>query len=242
MTSRTRLILFDMDYTLVSVGRQHHEGYRVALGEVYGIDGRPDSQLHQGNTQPNIIRSICQDHGLSRDVIEAGLAQSLRRLSDITISLLDQDLRSAVLPGVVGLLDTLEASGQLLGVVTGRAEAAARVILERSALLRYFSVGAYGDEGDQREDIVRLAIKRATKLHNFKREHCCLVVVGDAPRDLHAARALSARTVAVASGHHTMAELAQCRPDAILSDFQDQQVALDAILGNHPSALCWERP
>ncbi len=234
MTSRTRLILFDMDYTLVNVGQQHHEGYRVALGEVYGIDGRPDSQLHQGNTQPNIIRAICRDHGLSRDVIEAGLAQALGRLSEVTISLLDQDLRSAVLPGVVSLLDSLESAGQVLGAVTGRAQAAARVILERSALIRYFLVGAFGDEGDQREDILRLAVKRATKLCKFEREGQGLVVVGDAPRDIHAAKVLSARTVAVASGYHTVAELAQCNPDAILLNFQDQRLALDAILGNHP--------
>lgn len=236
MRSRTRLILFDMDYTLVNVGQQHHEGYRVALGEVYGIDGRPDGHLHQGHTQPNIVRMICQDHGLSRDLIESGLAQSLKRLSEVTISLLDADLRSAVLPGVVSLLDTLEVAGHLLGVVTGRAEAAARVILERSALLRYFPVGAFGDEGGQREDILRLAIQRATRLRDFKREQYGLVVVGDAPRDVQAARVLRARTVAVASGCHSLDELAQCSPDAILSNFKDRERTLDAILGNHQLA------
>ncbi len=235
-------MLFDMDYTLVCVGQQHHEGYRVALGEVYGFDGKPDSQLHQGNTQPNIIRAICQDHELSRDVTEAGLAQSLKRLSEVTISLLDQDLRSAVLPGVVSLLDRLESGGQLLGLVTGRAEAASRVILERSALLHYFPVSAFGDEGDQREDILRLAIRRAKELRNFKHEQHSLVVVGDAPRDIHAAKVLRARTVAVASGYHTMAELAQCSPDAMLPNFQNQQLALDAILGCHRSTVDRERP
>jgi phosphoglycolate phosphatase-like HAD superfamily hydrolase len=110
------------------------------------------------------------------------------------------------------------------------------VILERSALQRYFPVGAFGDEGGQREDILRLAMQRATRLGSFKRQRQGLVVVGDAPRDVQAARALRARTVAVASGYHSLDELAQCDPNALLSNFKDRERTLDAILGNHQLA------
>jgi phosphoglycolate phosphatase-like HAD superfamily hydrolase len=224
-----KLILFDMDHTLVDVGEQHQMAYQVALRTAYGFDGQPDIRLHQGQTQPNIIRMICRDHGLSQKVTENGLAQALRLLSEVTISLLDHDLRSAVLPGVRNLLDALENHGHTLGLVTGRAEQAARAILERSSLQRHFQCAAFGDEGETREDLLRLAIQRSVRPAAFELGQDGLVVVGDAPLDLQAAHALGARAIAVATGHHTMDELAQYRPAAVLPHFKDWQAALAVL-------------
>jgi phosphoglycolate phosphatase len=226
-----KLILFDLDHTLVAVGNQHHEAYRTALQSVYGVEGGPDMQRHQGHTQPNIIRMICQSKGLRQEVIEVGLPDALRLLSEVTISLLPADLHGAVLSGVVDLLPALRARGHVLGLVTGRARASGQVILERSGLAPYFSVRAFGDEADRREDMLRLAMRRSAEASESQLDWEELVVVGDAPPDIEAAKAVGARAVAVASGFHSSDLLTACQPDALLPSLKDWHGALEAIAG-----------
>jgi len=223
-----------MDRTLVGVSNQCIEAYHIALRTIYGIEGEPDLQKHSGHTQPNIIRMICRDRGLPPDVIEARLAEAARVLSDTSIALLDDDLRSAALPGAVDLLDTLKQSGHALALVTGTVSTTARVVLERTGLQRYFPVCAFGDEGNERVDLLHLAVSRAVRTYGLESDHddqSRLVVIGDAPRDIQAGKALGARVVSVATGCHTPDMLARHNPNVILPNLKDRQAALDAILG-----------
>ncbi|MBC7265292.1 MAG: HAD hydrolase-like protein [Chloroflexi bacterium] len=217
---------------MINVVDVYVKAYLRAMKSVYDIDGQP-THMHSGHTQPSIIRMICEDMGLSSDVINAGLKRAVEILTDTTITLLADDLRPAVLPGVVEVLDALKQAGHALALVTGTVSRSARVILERSGLQRYFPVGAFGDEGNERVALLHLAIDRATRTYGLEPDHRRLVVVGDSPRDIQAGKALHARVIAVATGYHTPDMLAQYNPDAILLDFSDRQIALKAILGEH---------
>jgi phosphoglycolate phosphatase-like HAD superfamily hydrolase len=225
-----RLVLFDMDGTVVNVAPQHLEAFRVALEVVYGLDveGVLDRQNYQGDTQPNVIRAACRLCGLSRETTESLLPEALRVASETTMALL-QDMQVEALPGVIALLEALRGDAHVLGLVTGTISATTRAILERAGLSTYFSVLACGEEGDERADLVTLAIGRVRRLNGawVKRS---LVVVGDAPRDIETGKAFGARTVAVATGNHTMEELARQGPDVVFPHFGDVGAALAAIL------------
>ena len=237
--SRPRLVIFDMDGTLVDVTKRHVEGHRVALRTVYGIECQPDHRVHQGNTQPNILRMMCRREGVLSSAVETHLPRALQILSETTIALLDGDIRSCVLPGAVDLLDALVQGGHPLALVTGCISRTALFILERAGLSRYFPVCVFGDEGDERLDLLHLAVSRAVAAHELEGNWDVpngLAVIGDAPRDIQAGRALGARVVAVATGHHGLESLARCNPDALLRSLADRHAALGAILGSAPDA------
>lgn len=225
-----RLVLFDMDGTVVNVAPQHLEAFRVALGVVYGLDveGVLDRQGYQGDTQPNVIRAACRLCGLSREMTESLLPEALCVASETATALLEA-VQVEALPGVVPLLEALRGDGHVLGLVTGTISVTTRVVLERAGLDTYFPVLACGEEGDERADLVTLAIDRARQLYGARLKRS-LVVVGDAPRDIETGKALGAKTVAVATGNHTVEELTRQDPDAVLPHLSDVEAALAAIL------------
>ena len=235
MSSRnreTKLVLFDMDGTLINIGLTHRKAVHIAVRTVYGleIDRDLDPKTHQGNTQPNIIRAIGSLMGQSPEVTEAHLDEAIRVLSQTTTTILDEDLRREVLPGVVPLLETLQEAEHALGLVTGTVSATTSVILERTGLRRYFPVRACGDEGGERVDLLQLAIHRAARTYGLKPGRNGLVVVGDSVRDIEAGKAVGARVVAVATGVQPPDLLAQHDPEVVLPNLEDLQVALDAIV------------
>ncbi len=229
MESR-RLVLFDMDGTVVNVAPQHLEAFRVAMQSVYGldVDGVLDRQSYQGDTQPNVIRAACRICGLSHEMTELLLPEALRVASETTISLLEAEQVEA-LPGVVSVLEVLRGDGHGLGLVTGTISTTTHVILERAGLRACFPVLACGEEADERAELLNLAIDRASQFYGARLERS-LVVVGDAPRDIETGKAFGARTVAVATGNHTVDELAGHGPDVVLPHFSDVEASLKAIL------------
>lgn len=228
-----RLILFDMDGTVINIAPQHLEAFRVAMQSVYGldVDGVLDRQSYQGDTQPNVIRAACCICGLSHAMTESLLPEALRVASEATIALLQAEQVEA-LPGVVSVLEALRGDGHGLGLVTGTISTTTHVILERAGLRTYFPVLACGDEGDNRTDLSVLAIDRASQLYGARLDRS-LVVIGDAPRDIETGKALGARTVAVATGNHTVDELARHEPDTVFPHFGDVEAVLTAILSVH---------
>jgi len=227
-----RLIIFDMDRTLVDFTKRYISAYRIAVREAYGIEGEPDLDRAPGNTQANIIRMICLEAGLDRETIEAGLKEATTVLATTILSLLEDDLRFGILPGAEELLGVLTSQGQALALVTGTISQIARVVLFRTGLERFFPVCACGDEEEDREELLQLAIRRAHAAYRLDAASDNLVVVGDAPRDIEAGKAVGARVVAVATGHHTVSVLAAYEPDVILPDLRDHRAALEAILGS----------
>jgi len=231
-----KLILFDMDGTLIRVGLAHREGVRLALQEVYGIEPVINPQAYQGETGPNILRMQCRARGLSPEVIEAGLPAAIQIQSRTTLAVLPEDLTAAVLPGAVSLLEALRQGGHVLALVTGTVSFTARPLLERARLWDYFPVCACGDEGRERVDLVHLAIARAVGLWQIQPSLDSLVVIGDSPRDIEAGKAVEARMVAVATGAHPTELLAKHGPDTMLPDLGDLKAALHAILGHDAEA------
>ena len=220
-----------MDNTLVDVGTAHRQGLHAALTTVYGLEGRHGGPKHAGNTQPNILRMLLRSQGVRDNVIEARLAEASRVHAETTIRLLAEDLRPAILPGVVPLLEALKRDGHICAVVTGTVSATARTILERSRLMPYFCAYAFGDEGAERIDLLHLAISRAVLQCGWSADSQRIVVIGDAPADIQAGQALGARVVAVATGFADVDLLAEYNPDVILESLTDLQATLEAITG-----------
>jgi phosphoglycolate phosphatase-like HAD superfamily hydrolase len=226
-----RLIISDMDRTLVNFTSHYVGAYGVAVRSAYGIEAQPDPRKASGHTQATVMRMLCQEHGLDAEATEAGLEEALRVLSTTVISQLAEDLHDGILPGVEAVFGELQRRGHALALVTGTVSAIAEAMLSRSGLDHFFLVRACGEEASARTELLRLARRRADDAYGVHTSWGDVVVIGDALTDIEAGKAVGARAVAVATGHFTSSELAERGPDAILDDLADLEAALAAILG-----------
>lgn len=126
-----------------------------------------------------------------------------------------------VLPGVRPALERLAADGFLLGLTTGNVEAAALEKLRRGGLERFFTFGGYGSDSPDRGVLTRLAVQRAEAILGLDVDNARVLVVGDTPRDVAAARAAGATSVGVATGRYSAAELLEAGADHVLGTLQE---------------------
>jgi phosphoglycolate phosphatase-like HAD superfamily hydrolase len=140
--------------------------------------------------------------------------------------------RSRVFPGVAVLLEALQPKARQ-APLTGNVAAAARIKLECTGLLPLLDLaaGAYGDDHYDRPALVPIAAGRAAGRYGRSLAGTQIVIVGDTPNDIACGKANGARTVAVATGPYSSAELAAYGPDMTLPDLSDTDAALAAILG-----------
>ncbi len=224
-----RLILFDVDGTLISTGGRAGQALAEALRETYGIEVSLEGYRFSGKTDPQIVRELMAASGCDvklvedrvQDAFAAYLARLDRALTPETV---------CVLPGVRELLTRLQGRPDVVvGLLTGNIKDGAAIKLERANLHTFFAFGAYGSDYEDRNKLVEVALERA-------RSHwgCCFsaadtVVLGDAEADIRCARAGGARAVAVATGSTSIEDLARLEPDAVLESLQSPR-ALEILL------------
>ena len=136
------------------------------------------------------------------------------------------------LPGIRELVTALVADRRaLVGLLTGNVEEGARLKLEPTGLLPLFKVGAYGSDSGLRADLPAVAVARAEALDGRRYAGKDVVIIGDAPADIDCGAALGVTAVGVATGRHTVDELARHGPDHLFADFTDWRAAYAAIMG-----------
>ncbi|HEX5758981.1 MAG TPA: HAD family hydrolase [Thermoanaerobaculia bacterium] len=214
-----RLILFDVDGTLVDCGPQVRPLFGDALIEVYGTAGDLDGYDFVGKTDPQIVFELMSGAGLARAAVEAALP----RFRDLYLERLRCGLareRMRLLPAVVELLERLAArDGEAaLGLLTGNWEPGARAKLARFDLNRFFPFGAYGCDAADRAALPPVALGRAARAmgREFAPEET--LIVGDSVHDVACARAHGIPCLAVATGRTPAAALAAAGATWVVPD------------------------
>ena len=224
---RPTIVLFDIDGTLLDAAGA---GRRAMVAGFSAITGRPeglDAIRFAGMTDPSIVREGLVALGLPHDpaTVVAVIEAYLQHLPD--------ELRRGpprVLPGVEALLDALREHDQVaLGVGTGNVEAGARAKLSAAGLQPRFGFGGYGSDHEERAELLRVGAQRGAGRLGRPLDACRVLVVGDTPRDVAAARAIGAACLAVATSHYDLASLERAGPDRVVSALTD------------PAALAWLR-
>jgi phosphoglycolate phosphatase-like HAD superfamily hydrolase len=226
-----RLVLFDIDQTLLSAGGQSARALEGALLEVFGTTGPVHGFDYSGKTDPQIVRELMRGAGLADDLIEERRAAALERY----LELLRTSLRPehvAAKPGVGALLAALsEEPGVTLGLLTGNLEPSARLKLQPLDANRHFAFGAFGSDHEDRYQLPPIALDRARAATGHRFRGPDTVIVGDSIHDVLCGRAVGVRSVAVGTGRTSRRALQEAGADALLADFSDTEASLRAILG-----------
>ena len=233
-----RLVLFDIDCTLID---GHGAGKRAvlrALREVYGAEGDLGDYSFHGRTDPGIVRDLAAlwttterpDGDGDADAIEERLEACLARY----VELLREELAEGsveILPGVRQLVTALAADRRaVLGLLTGNVEAGARLKLASTGLLPLFKVAAYGSDSRDRPELPAVAVKRAEALTSRRFAGKAIVIIGDTPADVTCGAHLGVKAIAVATGRYSVRELAAYAPDLIYEDLSDWRRVYEAIV------------
>jgi len=228
---RPRVLLFDIDDTLVTTGGAGRRAVVRALEATCGPGpwlGFPLS----GRTDRSIVREALRERGLldGEPLIDEVLETYLRLLVEEVATAASYGAH----PGVETLLDLAAARAQhdplAIGLGTGNLRRGAAIKLERVGLWRRFSFGGFGSDHEDRSEILRLGAERGARALGLTLDQCQVVVIGDTPRDVAAALAVGARAVGVATGHFEAAALRESGAAAAFDDLT-RPGAAEAVLG-----------
>src|SRR5918998_1670000 len=184
-----RILLFDIDGTLVSTGGAGAAAWKTAFQELYGIPADIGRFTDAGMTDPDVgARTF--EAVMGREPTPHELSQLVQRRLEHLPEAIAASETYRVLPGVPERLRQLSRDGHLLGLITGNGDGAAHIKLARGDLNRWFTFGAYASAGVDRAGIVREAVQRAEAILGEDIPNADIFVVGDTPRDIDAAHAV----------------------------------------------------
>jgi len=222
-----KLLLFDVDGTLILSGGAGIRAMNLAFGELFGVEsGLADVEV-AGRIDTAILRAALAKHGIACE----SFSETVDRFRDVYCRYLAQTLVEAkggcVLPGVPELLVALRAKPDVrLSLVTGNFRRGAELKLSYYGLWQYFDGGAFGEDTEERAELVAVAKRELLREGD---ESSFIYVFGDTAYDIEAARANNAVAVAVATGFMGEEALRAAAPDFLFRDFFDWQGVLAAL-------------
>ncbi len=213
-----RLLLFDIDGTLISCGKQVARIFAGSLREIFGGHGPLEGFSFAGKTDPMIVRELTCALGLSPEAVEAALG----RMSTLYVERLARELaveKMRVLPGVEPLLRSLAGREEVaVGLLTGNWRGGAEAKLGRVGLWDFFELGAFGEDAYDRRGLVPVALERARRLKGYDFRPEDALIVGDTALDVDCARASGVPCLAVATGYTPAEELRAAGADWVYED------------------------
>lgn len=235
-----KLVLFDVDGTLVWTDGAGRRAIHHALTNVFGSTGPTDYRF-DGKTDPQIVRDLMRVVGHDDGHIDARMQVVFDRYVErLRAELRAPGYRPRVMPGVFELLDALESRRDVvLGLLTGNLAEGARAKLESVGIdPARFRVGAYGSDHENRPSLPNVARRRLRDALGVEVGGSDCVIIGDTPADVTCGRAVGARAIGVATGRYSVDELRGHGAAAVFADLSDTAAVIAEILAAGPASSC----
>ncbi len=217
MNKQWPLYLFDIDGTLIREKRSRIGNYIMAVRDVTGLQPKPKLLSTPGRTDIIIVELLCTSVHITAniEITEEILSRYHKYLAQDL-----EDYPPEAIPGAADFLSLIIEHGVTVGLATGNTRTGAFAKLRAAGLDGFFSVGGFSHSGSNRSEIVKTAVKLCSSQYNHNFHP--VLLFGDTPDDIHAAKQNNLLSVAVAGGVFSDQNLAEFNPDLIISSFQQQ--------------------
>lgn len=228
-----RLILFDIDGTLLWTRGAARRAFLTAMLEVYGTAGPIATHSFGGKTDPQIARELLRLEGFTDADIDAGLAALWACYTrELRAELESPEHQTIVLPGVRAIVAALmERTDVLVGLLTGNIRDGADLKLASAALDGAFRLGAYGSDNERRDALPSIAVERARVLSGRGFAGRDIVVIGDTPADMTCGQSLDVHAVGVATGSFDADTLTGAGAHTVFPDLSDTDSVMGVLVG-----------
>jgi phosphoglycolate phosphatase-like HAD superfamily hydrolase len=227
------IVLWDIDNTLLYTGGSGSLGMTRAFRELYGIENGFGRVEFSGRSDSAIFRDAARSHGIAA----CESPDELQRFQDAYVPHLERALSEVaggtLMPGVVAVLDALSRRvGVVQGLGTGNFRRGGELKLRHFGIDRFFPgcVGGFGEDSEDRSEVIGAGIRRLRDGDGA--DDARIVIVGDTPHDVAAAKANDAFALGVATGRDSIDDLLGCGADAVLGDLSDIGAAIAIICGD----------
>ena len=216
-----KLLLFDIDGTILNTGGAGKRAMIQAFEEVFGVPDGFHGIHMSGKTDHLILRQALEQAGLSPDQKKLDAFKN-RYFELLAVEIEKPNAFKKLMPGILELIRHLHQEPDVeLGLLTGNWRRGAELKLGHFGLWNYFSVGAFGDDSEDRNQLLPFALKRFAERYGEPLPIQNVYVIGDTPRDVQSARPYGARTVAIATGTYSLKALQAEKPDFLFQDLND---------------------
>ncbi len=224
-----KLLLFDIDGTLLMTGGAGAEALNMAFENCFGIAGAWRGIVPDGKTDPMIIEEMAMG-ALGRHLSADEYTKICTLYLDFFTERLPRSERFRLLPGVPDLLRELETRGNLLlGLATGNFETAAWQKVGHGGIRSHFKFGGFGSDSRDRGELTCTAVRRGLQLLGRQADPDDIFVIGDTIFDVLAGKKAGARTVGLTTGRYTAEDFKPYAPDWILSDLSDANAFFELL-------------
>ncbi|MDD4005310.1 MAG: HAD hydrolase-like protein [Elusimicrobiaceae bacterium] len=221
-----KVVLFDVDGTLVKAGGCGRRALNRALRRLYGKRDICSDHILAGSTdRDNFTKSFISAVGAKPK------ASDLKLIEKTYLALLPAEVNAAVrerryekIAGVEKLLANLSRrKNVLVGLGTGNVEHGARLKLEPSGLWPHFKFGGYGCDGLERVAVLKTGVRRAEKVLGMKVKPSQVFIVGDTEKDVVAGKQAGYHTGAVINGYGCAETVIRSAPELLAEDFSETE-------------------
>lgn len=215
-----RLVLFDIDGTLVHTGGAGVKAFARVFAEEFGAHDGLEKLKFAGRTDVSLVREFFKIHGI------AETPDHFNRFFERYVLWLDHILGHSQTEACLGVWEMLAkmkslAQPPLLGLLTGNIALGAEIKLRHFDLWDEFETGAFADDSEDRDEIAAIAKQRGGRVLRKNLHGNEVLVIGDTPLDIRCGRAIGAKVLAVATGGATLEELQRHAPDWTVSDLRE---------------------
>lgn len=226
-----KLVLFDIDGTLINTGGAGSVSMKIAFQQVWGIQDGFKNIFMMGKTDPVILREALKNHNLMWDTYK--IDQFRKNYFHTLKKEIKKDRPGKrICPGIVPLLQLLHKRDDfILSLLTGNYAKSAFIKLEHFNINTFFQNGAFSDDTEKREEMVPIIQKKIENSKNIKLHNDDMYVIGDTPSDIKSAQKNKVNSIGVATGVHTLKELQSYRPDYLLKNLSDTARVLKVLKG-----------
>ncbi len=224
-----KLLLFDVDLTLINSGGAGRRAMTRAFEELFHKKNGFARVHLAGRTDTLILKDALQRCDLPwNPTVEQNFRQLYFKYLKEEMQVPNPDKK--LMPGIPELLKIIRARKDLeLGLLTGNWREGAMIKLGYFDLVQYFSVGAFGDDSEHRNELPEIVVRRFTQKYRQSIKAEDVYIIGDTPLDIDCARSFGARSVAVATGLYSFEQLQKAQPDLIFNNLSDPQKFLSLI-------------